>query len=355
MSHQGATYERAFGQEDTNDFEIHYSRNKDKILHAIHQAAQAFSLHVPQHVQYDRNTIIRFIERGAQELQGDQQVRDFVALAEVQYGAYPTQYPPPPPPPPPPTQDPPPLVLSYEPTGQEALAERIDYLGNIIDGTSSVGGSGAGSAVDCDLPPQEQQPRSQRYNERRRKHGDDRAAQTSNPSAGGISNFEPEADISSSRSLPARPSDRLVSPHNRRRSRGGYHLLQSQSQELEVPAGSSADSDIDQYLRSQQSWNHGGLSSYTSFPSQAPRPMAPPSVTHSTHHSPLYRKHKTKRSRPSNSQPTAESVAGTVETASVAGSDRTCHTCTIEFPFPRDLKFVSLSLFCSRSPSQHTR
>jgi len=150
------------------------------------------------------------------------------------------------------------------------------------------------------------------------------------------------AGASSSRYLPTPLSDRVASSDIRRRSaattpRGGYQLP-SQYQELKVPVSSTAQSEIDQFLRSQQSWNHEGLLSYTSLPSQAPPPTGPPSVTHSMQHSPLHHQPKSKRSRPSNSQPTSESVAGTVDTASVAGSDRTCHTCTIEFPFPRDLK-----------------
>ena len=58
--------------------------------------------------------------------------------------------------PPPPLQ--PPLVLSYEPTGDEALAEKIDYLGNILDGTSSVGRV-AGSVENSSVkPPSPLQP-----------------------------------------------------------------------------------------------------------------------------------------------------------------------------------------------------
>jgi hypothetical protein len=347
MSHQGATYERPFGQEDTNDFEIHYSRNKDKIHRVIQQAIQDFSLHFPQHAQYDRNTIIRFLKRGAQEVQEvqevqeNQPVRDFVALAEVQYGTYPTQYQPPIEDPPPP---PPPLVLSFDPTGQDVIAERLGYLGNIIDGGSSnAEGSGTGSTVGSELQRQEQL-RSPNHNARRRKRNDDRAAQTTNPSAG-VPNFESRTNLSNSRSLPAHPSHQVVSSDIRRRSaatiaRGSYQLHPSQSHELEVPNDSSTE--IDRFLESQRSWdNRGGLSSFTNVPSQVPRTMGPPSVTHSTQHSPLQRKHKSKRSRPSNSQPADGSVAGTADTVSVAGSDRTCLTCNFEFPFPRDLKSVS--------------
>jgi hypothetical protein len=46
----------------------------------------------------------------------------------------------------------PPLVLYYEQTGQEALPERIDYLGIITDGTSG-GGGGDADIYSADRPP----------------------------------------------------------------------------------------------------------------------------------------------------------------------------------------------------------
>jgi len=225
--------------------------------------------------------------------------------------------------PPPPLQ--PPLVLSYEPTGDEALAERIDYLGNILDGTSSVGRV-AGSVENSSVKPPSplQPPLALSYEPA----GHEALAER----IGYLGNI---LDDSST-------------------PQGGYQLP-SQYQELKVPVSSTAASEIDQFFRSQQSWNHEGLLSYTSLPSQAPPPTGPPSVTHSMQHSPLHHQPKSKRSRPSKSQPLNEAVARSKASSneavagsevdsneavvgSVVGSDRTCHTCTIEFRFPCDLK-----------------
>jgi len=276
--------------------------------------------------------------------------------------------------PPPPLQ--PPLVLSYEPTGDEALAEKIDYLGNILDGTSSVGRV-AGSVENSSVKPPSplQPPLVLSYESARHEALAERIDYLGNILDGTSSVGRVAGSVENSSVKPPSPLQPPLAlsyepaGHEALAERIGYlgnilddsstpqggYQLPSQYQELKVPVSSTAESVFDQFLGSQQSWNHGGLLSYTSLPSQAPPPTGPPSVTYSMQHSPLHHQPKSKRSRPSKSQPLNEAVARSKASSneavagsevdsneavvgSVVGSDRTCHTCTIEFRFPCDLK-----------------
>ncbi|KAF8532896.1 hypothetical protein BDD12DRAFT_536720 [Trichophaea hybrida] len=320
MSLQGTALGDVYG------FDALYSRHQSRIQQILRHAAQDLFQYAP----YDDSTLYQLIQYGAQDFQQSQQNQQMVGCVEPQLLIQDDLYRP---------IDEPLPVLSYEPTGQEVLAQRIDYLENIIDGTNSVAGSGTRSAVGSESQSQEQQPQHSRNPKKR---CSDRSTHTSNPSAGDICNFEPRIDVPGSRSLPPHPSDRQASNPQRRTAvtpTHGDHLVPSQPQQLSVSGGSCGNSELDHFLRSQPSWvNREGLSSFTSVPlSPAARTMPPPSVTHSIHRSPLDRKHKGKRTRPAITHPPPESVAGT-DTVSMAGSDRTCHECHTEFPFPRDLK-----------------